>query len=314
MKSILFASAILLLLLLACPFSRCSGTTVYIVGMVYEEKDFDGEYDEGEPGVPGVRVELQDEKGNTLDTQYTDSSGRYSFTVSLFAWKNYNLKIYAPEEYTLQGGATAEEIKVEIVNENEYTVRPIPLKPIAPTSGAGGSPPAQKTITLTPSADSTVTSPFPGENYGDLNNLWIDDDSVTYLRFLLDGLPAGSLVESVTLTLFQDGTGSASGQTALVTYPDPTQTWDEAGVAWNNRPAYAPGALSAPMQMADYNGLGSTDSVNLTDAFRYCQQAYPNQQYFDAMIYYPETGHSSQGWYSRQSQDPPQLNITYTLP
>ncbi|MCK5922096.1 MAG: hypothetical protein KAG66_14230, partial [Methylococcales bacterium] len=50
------------------------GDTVWI------DSDGDGEQDPGEPGIPGITVELIDNDGNVLDTQTTDSNGHYLFT------------------------------------------------------------------------------------------------------------------------------------------------------------------------------------------------------------------------------------------
>ena len=56
---------------------------------VWKDLDKDGLQDSCEPGVPGVKVTLLDDKGNELDTKTTDRNGRYAFA---------NL---APGEYTV---------------------------------------------------------------------------------------------------------------------------------------------------------------------------------------------------------------------
>ncbi|PHN07243.1 hypothetical protein CRP01_06335, partial [Flavilitoribacter nigricans DSM 23189 = NBRC 102662] len=47
---------------------------------VWEDLDGDGVQDPGEPGVPGVTVNLKDENGNVIDNTTTAADGSYSFT------------------------------------------------------------------------------------------------------------------------------------------------------------------------------------------------------------------------------------------
>lgn len=47
---------------------------------VYFDKNGNGSRDTGEPGIPGVTVELLDDAGKVLATKVTDASGQYSFT------------------------------------------------------------------------------------------------------------------------------------------------------------------------------------------------------------------------------------------
>ncbi|MEM9496133.1 MAG: SdrD B-like domain-containing protein [Pseudomonadota bacterium] len=49
-------------------------------GRVWRDEDDDGVQDGGEPGVPGVTVQLKDAAGNVLRTTTTDASGTYTFT------------------------------------------------------------------------------------------------------------------------------------------------------------------------------------------------------------------------------------------
>ncbi|MEM9496144.1 MAG: SdrD B-like domain-containing protein, partial [Pseudomonadota bacterium] len=49
-------------------------------GRVWRDEDDDGVQDGGEPGVPGVTVQLKDAAGNVLRTTTTDANGTYTFT------------------------------------------------------------------------------------------------------------------------------------------------------------------------------------------------------------------------------------------
>lgn len=46
---------------------------------VWLDEDSNGLQDEGEPGIPNVRVDLKDANGNIIATTYTDSDGKYLF-------------------------------------------------------------------------------------------------------------------------------------------------------------------------------------------------------------------------------------------
>ncbi|UTG99907.1 SdrD B-like domain-containing protein [Macrococcoides canis] len=46
---------------------------------VWHDKDKDGVQDSNEPGIPGVKVTLKDEKGNVIRTTTTDENGKYIF-------------------------------------------------------------------------------------------------------------------------------------------------------------------------------------------------------------------------------------------
>ena len=48
-------------------------------GFVYVDLDNDGNFDPGEPPIPGVTITLMDSMGNTVDTMLTDDDGEYLF-------------------------------------------------------------------------------------------------------------------------------------------------------------------------------------------------------------------------------------------
>ncbi len=288
-------------------------------GIVWVDANQDGIEGENEERLSNVEVRLYDSEG-TLIGKTTTRFGYFSFPFDDdFIPGTYYLEFVMPEGYQVAGlpefsqvdPSTGRSITFEIEKAGFNTLD-LGLIPQTSTSGSG----SQETITLTPSEDTVVTGNGTDANFGDLDNFWIDAQSTAYLRFLLDGLPADYLVESVTLSLFSDGSGHAGGETATATCPDSSQPWDEMGLTWNNRSSPAPGAPASPFTLSPDIDQHSVNILNMTDAFRYCQQAQHYYNYFDAMIYFsssPAPG-VSQGWYSRQSEYPPQLNITYTVP
>lgn len=73
---------------------------------VFEDLNKDGFQDEGELGIANVRVQLQDEENNILQTTLTDKTGHYLFTIADPSGK-YKVKFITPENYepTHQSGA-----------------------------------------------------------------------------------------------------------------------------------------------------------------------------------------------------------------
>jgi uncharacterized repeat protein (TIGR01451 family) len=57
-----------------------SGTTCGIKDRVWLDSNSDGDQDPGEPGIPGVTVDLLDASGNVIGTATTDANGDFSFT------------------------------------------------------------------------------------------------------------------------------------------------------------------------------------------------------------------------------------------
>jgi hypothetical protein len=65
--------------------------------LVWNDKDADGIQDAGEPGIPGVSVELCSPTNEVVSTTTTDIHGYYSF--SDFTAGNYSLKFILPQGY-----------------------------------------------------------------------------------------------------------------------------------------------------------------------------------------------------------------------
>jgi len=111
---------------------------------------------------------------------------------------------------------------------------------------------AATTVTFNAVADATVRSWQPNTNFGgegrlELSYAQIDvaTEAVILLRFDLTSLPAGAIVDSATLKVYQEG----------ATGPDPltvgayfvTSAWNESTVTWNTFPTASPIGITAPL-------------------------------------------------------------------
>jgi hypothetical protein len=94
----------------------------------------------------------------------------------------------------------------------------------------------QQSATLNPSGDAYVTSSTPNTNFGTTNPL-IASKTVqrAYFKFNTSTVPAGSAVTSATLRLYSVSAASAAYQIHTT-----TDSWTEAGLTWNNQPAFNP--------------------------------------------------------------------------
>lgn len=101
------------------------------------------------------------------------------------------------------------------------------------------------TYELGPAADSFVSLQHPGTSYGADEVLFIHhgdfDTRRSYLQFDLTGLPAGEVVTGATLFLYTSGNLAGLDVDAHHVADD---TWTEAALTWNNKPAYAAAAFA----------------------------------------------------------------------
>ena len=65
---------------------------------MFADNNNNGQQDNGEPGIGGVTVKLQDTNGNTLQQMTTDGNGNYSFTG--LATGNYKVMFNTPAGFT----------------------------------------------------------------------------------------------------------------------------------------------------------------------------------------------------------------------
>ncbi|MGI9601166.1 MAG: SdrD B-like domain-containing protein [Acidimicrobiales bacterium] len=79
-------------------FSACTGTLT-IGDLVFADVDGDGVRDPGEPGLPGVTVNLTDQAGNVVDTVTTDANGAYTFT-EVVPYAFWGVTVAPPAGYT----------------------------------------------------------------------------------------------------------------------------------------------------------------------------------------------------------------------
>lgn len=93
------------------------------------------------------------------------------------------------------------------------------------------------TTTLTPVADAEVWLYAPNSNYGAVPTMRVNSDqSESYLRFDLSGLPSNARVKHVSLstTAFDGYAFGGDGNVYTTFVAD--DTWAETGITWNNKP------------------------------------------------------------------------------
>ncbi len=130
--------------------------------------------------------------------------------------------------------------------------------------------------------DTTITAGFPSDTFGSENTVYIDGDDFTYfvtrglLRWTLTGIPAGSVVESVSLTV-----NMVEQSNAPVAVYGVRQSWSETTATWlqrsTNNPWQTPGAGGTndrgttleTLPAGVFNGLGFR-TANFGQAVR-CQ-------------------------------------------
>jgi hypothetical protein len=94
------------------------------------------------------------------------------------------------------------------------------------------------TVVLTPVADAYVRSSSPGTNYGTESLLNVDRSiDSTYLRFDLSSIPAGAVVESVTLRAYAESGYAHGGDGNVYTHFVADDAWGETTITHSNRPA-----------------------------------------------------------------------------
>ena len=96
---------------------------------VWEDRNFNGRQDEGEPVVPGVTVTLYS-NGEPIGTQVTNQNGKYGFT-GIRPRVAYTLSFALPDRYvwtTQQAPAIADEANSD-VSRAEHSTFPIVLEP-----------------------------------------------------------------------------------------------------------------------------------------------------------------------------------------
>ncbi|MFY2558760.1 DNRLRE domain-containing protein [Corallococcus terminator] len=92
-------------------------------------------------------------------------------------------------------------------------------------------------VTLTPVADTLVTSSAPATNFGVSGSWEVNRGSHhAYLRFDLSGLPANATVTSVRLEALAYMGFAYGGDGNVYTTFVPDDSWSETALTWNNKP------------------------------------------------------------------------------
>lgn len=122
----------------------------------------------------------------------------------------------------------------------------------ASASVSGGS------YLLAPVADAQVASLRPTSNFGTGNNLYLQSSSAGYgnerawLKFDLSAIPAGTVISSATLKLYDwKSTGAALPAEVRAGNDD---SWSESGITWNSQPPLGDTALDTQTLAAGVAG------------------------------------------------------------
>ncbi len=244
-----------------------------IGNIVYIDTDGDGNYDAGEPGIPGVTIDALDSLGNVIGTTTTDSTGQYNFD---------DLPL---ETYTVVVTDTAGVLNI-------YTHIP---GPSGSTADNDSKDPSGYDMEITPANPENFTGDFGYLNGSIGNQLFFDDNG--------DGQydPADDApIEGVVVELYADGvlvgttTTDANGEYLFDDLP--LGTFDDAGVftpidyevviptgqtVLDGFPHFAgpnPGSDNNSQTPDGYSTpLSPTDPDNLTGDFGYLRGEIGNQ-------------------------------------
>ncbi|MEZ4869907.1 MAG: DNRLRE domain-containing protein [Caldilineaceae bacterium] len=148
-------------------------------------------------------------------------------------------------------------------------------------------------LTFAPEADARVLQSNASTNYGTSSRLTVDSPGEeTYLRFSVTGVTG--IVQSATLRLFVTN-GSTNGPSLYAT----DNSWSEAGITWNNRPAPTGGAIA------------NVDSMSAGAWAEYDLTGYVTGDSLYNFVLRPD---STDGvtFYAREGSSPPQLVLTFS--
>jgi len=98
------------------------------------------------------------------------------------------------------------------------------------------------TFTITPVADSIVSSLEPDRNYGTMEYLTIDyrehEHIYTYIMFNLSKIPSGVAINDASLQLYN--VDAYPSELNVSAHYCPDNGWNETEIAWNTMPSFAP--------------------------------------------------------------------------
>jgi len=106
-------------------------------------------------------------------------------------------------------------------------------------------PAGQTQLAVVVSEDANVDTKRGADKTGDGGDLTIRANSISYLKFLVATLPAGAVVESVTLRMYDNqNQAQANGSNSFDIFRV-TEPWKEATVTGETRPAHDPAQVFA---------------------------------------------------------------------
>ncbi|HHO6498603.1 TPA: SdrD B-like domain-containing protein [Staphylococcus aureus] len=108
--------------------SKKDGETLYEIGdFIWEDTNKNGRQDKGERGIPGVEIQLKNDKFNVVQTVRTDKEGRYLFKDLQKGLYFYNVKPPKGYHYTISRNNTDGNVdsdgpsaSADVTDENRY--------------------------------------------------------------------------------------------------------------------------------------------------------------------------------------------------
>jgi uncharacterized membrane protein len=158
------------------------------------------------------------------------------------------------------------------------------------------------------SADTCIDNYYPNNNYGSSQELdvgtFVYGTRRSYLKFDLENLPSGAIIQSATLYLSLFSFSSKSGY--ISAYSVGNDNWLENGLTWNNRPAV--GAYLST----------NHDPIADSQWYSWAMDNWVENQFATDKIVSicMENDSSDSGWYSKECGSPyivPYLEVVYTI-
>lgn len=172
-------------------------------------------------------------------------------------------------------------------------------------------------VDIGPARDAQVVRGYPNNNYGGTNNLYLQSSNLSFMderawvNFDLAGqLPPGSVITKATLRLFCFKADTVNELPTSI-HGSETDTWDEAGITWNNQPAYGE-ELSATTLNQGEQGIWIE-----WDATSFVQSQHAGDQKVTLLVKASQEGAATAISYSFDSREyssslAPRLRIEYS--
>ncbi len=184
----------------------------------------------------------------------------------------------------------------------EIPSNPLPAEVVAP----------QGVTTLTADADATIKQASPGSNFGGTSALESAGPAAAtpemrlLVHFDLSWMPAGSVIDSASMELYQIGPNS--GPSIVATAYQAKTSWSEYGVTWNNRPGLNFFGVNATLDTS--SGLKSWDLTNFARSWLSASSSN-----YGVEVIGPASGDAYLRTFgSREVANAPHLRVTYHIP